>query len=102
MQDRVLAFIGKFSLGRDCFLYGCCYWFAVILLTRFRDFDGETVLMYNMVENHFAAKIDGVLYDASGAISEKDFFPFSYLKEIDSLLYSRIVKDCVLMMEDPK
>ena len=96
MEQNILQFIKRFELGKDCFLFGCCFWFAQILIARFEK---ETVckLMYHLEENHFAAKINGKLYDASGVISEDGFIPFEELKTIDDLLYMQIYNDCILM-----
>ncbi len=96
IHKQVLEFISHFSSAQDCFLYGCCYWFAMILKTRFLSC-AKCELMYHIVDNHFATMIDGELYDASGHISSVGFIPWDQVYETDSLLFSRIVRDCILM-----
>lgn len=94
IHQEVLDFIQHFELGKDCFLYGCCYWFAYILRSRFYwDYDCE--YMYNVVENHFALDIDGVLYDVSGVISSDGFEPWYDVEAKDPLLYEQIMADCI-------
>ena len=94
IHQEVLDFIKHFELGKDCFLYGCCYWFAYILMERFHwYYDCE--YMYNIEENHFAIDIDGVLYDASGTISSDGFIPWYQVAKIDSLLYQQLIADCI-------
>lgn len=75
------------------FLCGYCYYFSVILKERFPG----TVIMYDEVGNHFAALINDRLYDITGDItsSKADFIPWSSLRDRDSLLYNRIVRDCI-------
>ena len=96
MEKEVLQFIKRFELGKDCFLYGCCFWFAQILIARFKK-EAECELMYHTAENHFAVRIEGTLYDVSGVVPENGFIPFKKLKTIDSLLYKQINHDCILM-----
>lgn len=93
---KVLHFIERFASAKDCFLYGCCYWFARILFERFIE-EATCELMYHVVDNHFATLIDGELYDASGNISSVGFIPWDKMQEYDSLLYDRIIKDTVYM-----
>ena len=75
------------------FLCGYCYYFSVILKERFPG----TVIMYDEVGNHFVALINDRLYDITGDItsSKADFIPWSSLRDRDSLLYNRIVRDCI-------
>lgn len=96
LHKEVLEFISRFTLdGKydqviEAFSFGCCYWFAFILHIRF-----PAELMYDEVANHFAAEINGVLYDITGDITGKyDMKPW---KDVDDeLLRSRIIRDCIL------
>lgn len=47
----------------NTFMFGCCYWFAVILKERFQ---GE--IYYLPIDNHFITKINNEFYDISGKI----------------------------------
>ena len=66
---KVLSFIRRFkSVFPDemeyTFYRGYCYWFALILAVRF---SGE--IWFNPSLVHFAAKIDGELYDIYGVVT---------------------------------
>lgn len=81
MNNAVIQFIGEFSdKGKkeqviDCFMNGCCYWFAHILVYRFYAFGRKkldpTVIMYAPKENHFGARIEGRVYDITGDVTDK-------------------------------
>lgn len=96
MKDKILAFIGKFQNEGTIktFTEGCCYYYAAILSLRF---DGAT-LMYNPVENHFATRINGALYDITGEIPYTDSwvnwhtYPAEDWKDAE-----RVVRDCIIM-----
>lgn len=94
-RQEVLEFIKSFSKAKSTFLFGCCYWFAVILRERFEG----SQIVYFPVENHFATQICGRIYDASGDITDEYLdakaIPWSKMREYDELQYERIVKYCV-------
>lgn len=95
MKNDILNFIRFFSGSEDVFLYGCCYWFAFILSSRF---GGEIWL--DVINNHFITKIDDEFYDVSGVVDMSDRkviyrYP-DQVKEYDELFFSRIVRDCVM------
>lgn len=56
-------FIKGFDEVRDFFLYGYCYWFAVILKKRFNG-----TIYYMPIKNHFIVRINNDYFDASGKI----------------------------------
>ena len=74
IKEQVLAFIGRFTDKgnrqevKDCFMYGCCYWFASILANRFANHSPR--LMYEPVLNHYATEIEGRVYDIRGDVSD--------------------------------
>ena len=96
LEKEILHFIKQFETAKDCFLHGCCYWFAVILKYRFSRQESCTI-MSHVVDNHFATLIGGKLYDVSGEISRDGFMAWSEVPDYDCLEYKRIVRDCVLM-----
>lgn len=88
--NDVLQFISQFRECKHTFLYGCCYWFAFILKERF---NGQ--IYYNPIENHFATKINGDLYDVSGEITCDSFVLWDEYKKVDELEAARIERDCI-------
>lgn len=92
---EIQGFISRFHLSQsvdEVFTRGCCYWFAFILCQRFA---GRSRLMYDQIDNHFMAEIDGRLYDITGDITGKyDAEPWDGLE--DEFLKQRIERDCIL------
>ena len=84
------------------FLYGNCYWFAVILKQRFQH-QHRCYLCYNQILNHFSLGIDDELFDASGLIGPSymphwsDWEDYKIIEPSDSY---RVVRDCVLKTTD--
>ena len=93
-SENILRFIKKFSyFGTqvlECFTKGNCFWFAEVLAM---EFTGE--IYYDPIVGHFATKIDGAMYDITGAVENTS--DFVSLKEIrkDELLWARLQRDCV-------
>ena len=75
------------------FTQGCCYWFAFVLYARFLT-KGAT-LMYDEVANHFATKIDGIVYDITGDVTNKYSWK-DWHSITDEALLSRIRRDCIM------
>lgn len=96
MKEKVLEFIKKFKFKHvkeveSLFLYGNCYYFAVILKERF---NGE--IYYLPINNHFICKIDKEYYDITGLASINEHpYKWKDFKYFDELLYKRIVRDCI-------
>ena len=100
MKNEVLNFIKYFKDGKEMFLYGRCYWFAVILKERFGEQYGATI-MYDPVMNHWATYITGIgLFDASGEISDKGFVIWCTYKMQDKLHTERLIAQCINYTED--
>lgn len=93
-RKEILKFISNFEDGKDMFLHGCCYWFAKILHSRFL-YDGKVEIMYNRIDNHFAALINGRLYDASGEIPKDGFIPWADMMNEDVYEWERIIHNCI-------
>lgn len=93
-MEQILSFIKGFDPCRDFFLSGYCYWFANILCQRFHG-----TLVYDGVDNHFMARIEGELYDASGNVT--NLYRYHLVEEWekyrkrDPLHTARIVKGCI-------
>lgn len=89
MEDIVLGFIKNFCDAQETFLNGCCYWFAVIMQTRF---DAE--IYYDIVNNHFVSKIRNKFYDVSGEVCG-NYVPWASYQETDPIHFARIERDCI-------
>lgn len=90
----IYSFLARFHECRDVddvFTCGCCYWFANILCQRFPN----AIMMYDPIANHFAASIDGQLYDITGCVNEK-YKMEPWEKFDDELEKERIIRDCVM------
>lgn len=98
--QEVLGFIER-RFKQDCnWKTGNCYYFAVILATRFENYD--PVLYYDTVDGHFLCRINNIFYDWSGAVAFSDEYVSKYimrwvdLREEDPIWGDRIVRDVIL------
>lgn len=100
MKDTVQRFINHFhSISKidnitDVFTEGCCYWFAFILCSRFK----EAKIMYDPVINHFVAEIENKLYDITGDVTDK-YDTVLWETYEDDLEKERIIKHCIEFIE---
>lgn len=96
MENKVAGFLARFHAGKtteETFLYGCCYWFAVILCIRFLGNGAQ--IQYDEIANHFGTKIEGRVYDITGDVTERYHWePWDSLD--DDALRSRVTRDSVL------
>lgn len=98
MQDstRVTDFISRFHEYKeidDVFTNGCCYWFAFILVERFKNYNAQ--LVYDQVVNHFGAQIGNCVYDITGDVTNQ--YNWEEWRTLDDvLLVSRINRDCIM------
>lgn len=100
LKKEILKFINYFRDGKEMFLYGRCYWFAIILKERFDKQCGATI-MYDPVMNHWATYITGAgLFDASGQIDDKGFVIWSTYKMYDKEHIKRLEAQCINYTED--
>lgn len=97
MRDKVLEFIHR-RFPVDCrWTSGNCYYFAMILKSRFP----QGAIYYDTVQGHFIVYIGGLYYDYRGVyrVSEADsahLIDWGSFSEYDKHQYQRIVKDCIL------
>jgi len=98
---EVEEFISYFDGTQDNFLHGNCFWFAVILKERFNPWYVCNI-MYNPVDNHFAAYIHGMLFDAGGLRPEQCPFDgwrlWEKFEKEEYIEARRIYRDCVYHM----
>lgn len=96
-REIILKFIKLFQNDDtiEIFTTGCCYYFALILNTRFKG-----KIVYNDIDNHFAFKYEDRLYDITGEITN-DLCKLSYVNWEDYITIEprnseRVIKDCIL------
>lgn len=92
-KEEVLDFIKHFNKNKGTiktFTEGCCYWFAFILHTRFKG-----TIMYDDINNHFACKINNIIYDING-INNNIFVEWDNYCKIEPLNADRIIRDCII------
>lgn len=94
-EQEILQFISRFDRAQECFMDGCCYWFAVILKERFCG-----SIVYDPIYGHFLCEIDGDMYDVTGHAnvdhSGQFYYWDGYLLQ-DPLHAASIYRDCVIM-----
>lgn len=113
-EQKILDFInGMTNVFREevqfTFYRGYCYWFALILATRFKG-----AIWFNPKIVHFAARIDGVLYDVYGEInpgicpvdgkedgSENDWCNWSVFQSLNPEAIESIVNSCIKKINPP-
>ena len=73
---------------------GNCYYFAVILKTRF----SQGKIMYDVVNGHFVFELNNSYYDYSGKIicDKENLVDWDNFKMYDSIRFERILDGCVL------
>lgn len=99
-RDEILGFIQHFHGSETVFTDGCCYWFGYILQGRFQDAEA----VYLPVTGHFVTRINGLLYDVTGDVTEK----FADEKQVswaemdgyDRSVKDRVIRDSVLKLDN--
>ena len=103
--NEILEFIHR-RFPHDCnWLNGNCLWFAFILQKRFPNLE----IYYLPIQGHFVtglniindalqnSNIKTVYFDWTGEIEPKEeVWSLSKIKEEDDLLYSHLIRDCLL------
>lgn len=105
IKKEVLDFISKFQNDGTIkiFTEGCCYWFAKILCERFKMPNYKTDLMYNQVSGHFAAIIDGNMYDITGEIPSSDEWTLWDTWRKEEPVYGKtVIRDCIYKCKEPQ
>lgn len=94
-------FIESFKSGfdkkeiEDCFLYGNCWYFSLILMNRFESLNPE--VYYDPVMNHFVTKIEDKFYDISGEVSNNNKYEsWVEFKKKEPNIVKQIENDCIL------
>lgn len=94
LKDEVIEFISRrFSEKNDHWTDGNCYYFALILCSRF----SELSICYLPVRGHFVAGYGGEFFDANGVVDvgDEDVISFMNLYYEDKLLWERLYRYCI-------
>lgn len=93
IRSEILEFIHRrFPENNGNWLNGNCFWFALILKTRF---NGGSI-WYEPVVGHFLFKYDNYFYDWTGVYTDNVSRAFEFTKDYDENVYNRLIKYCVL------
>lgn len=100
-EAEILDFIGRFRGAEKVFLEGCCFWFAKILEERFPG--GRIV--YDPVRGHFLYDFGWRLWDIRGDRTGEygegaHLLDWAEHGDADPVHHERIVRQCVLFLDD--
>ena len=92
-MNEVLEFI-KRRFPIDCnWLNGNCFYFSIILLSRFP----QGSIWYDVVQGHFIFLYNGDYYDWNGKVSPQGYLvKWDEFEKYDALQKQVIVRDCVM------
>lgn len=93
-MDKVLDFIKRRFSQNNAWTTGNCYYFALILHTRFPN----SVIYYDVRDGHFFTRINNDFYDWTGIIiPDLDYsIPWDKFDKYDPIQKERIIRDCIL------
>lgn len=100
MQDEILDFINRRFNNPEVvksFTNGNCYYFVIILITRF----GKGRIVYNEIDNHFGYLLNNKIYDITGVICENfinnNLWQYWFIYCVNEPANSyRIERDCIM------
>lgn len=95
ISDIVIEFINRrWSHSNQDYKWtdGNCYWFALILVTRFPYLQ----IYYDTVVGHFVAGDGIAFYDINGRYDSANLKAFNEIKSEDESHYKRLIRDCIL------
>lgn len=77
----------------EVFTKGYCYYFALILKSRFNG-----IICYLPVDNHFITYINGKYYDITGEVNidHQVLYTWDSYQVIEPLDSERIIRDCIV------
>lgn len=91
-MDETLDFIQR-RFSQDChWLDGNCYYFALILCSRFPHLS----LYYAPIAGHFVAGYDSNYYDWHGKYEDEIPILFTEIEHTDPKWYKMIIDGCVM------
>ena len=94
-MDKVQEFINR-RFKIDCnWLNGNCYYFAVILKSRFT----KGKIVYDVIDGHFMFKYNKKYYDFTGIVNvadENKIIEWEHFEEYDKNVKKAVIKGCIL------
>lgn len=92
-MNQIEEFI-KRRFPTDCrWISGNCYYFTIILLSRFPD----GIIYYNVIDGHFLFYLDGEYYDWTGKVTPDGYLvEWDKFDEYDELQKKVIIRDCIM------
>ena len=108
-KDEVAIFIHNFRMAGGfhkkskegiikLFTQGYCYYFALMLVHRFPNWEGyDSRICYDVLHGHFVANIGKKCYDITGEVDliGRKLIGWDEFEAYDSEQYKRIVNDCI-------
>ena len=94
-MDRILEFINRRFKNDNDWLTGNCYYFAIILKTRFP----EGSILYDVITGHFVFYINNKKYDWSGVVIDNEYSKYILwddFKNYDSIQFKSVIEGCIL------
>ena len=92
MDKIILDFIKRRFSSDSNWMNGNCYYFAVILHTRFPD----CPIIYSQIDGHFSIKWKKWCFDFQGKHPlSSDYQYLEKIKEEDPVFYGRLKRDCM-------
>lgn len=93
MENDILNFIKK-RFPSDCnWLDGNCYYFSIILKSRFP----QGTICYDVINGHFLFRYGDSYYDWNGKIKPNNcLVKWDQMEEYDSLQKERVIRDCIM------
>ena len=91
----ILEFIKRRFPQDNNWLNGNCYYFAIILKSRFP----QGIILYDVIDGHFVVSIDNIKYDWSGVINDQGnhyYVDWDHFDKYDSLQKQSIIDGCIL------
>lgn len=93
MDDDILDFIKRRFPFNCNWLDGNCYYFSIILKSRFP----EGVIFYDVIYGYFLFKYKDSYYDWSGKVKPNNYLvEWDMMEEYDNLQKKRIIQDCII------
>lgn len=92
IETEVLDFIDRRFPIDNFWKSGNCYFFALILQSRFN----RSTIFYDVVDGHFCTRIGDSYYDWEGIYNPTTPIEWDKFDDYDPILKQRIIRDCIV------